>query len=260
MWHFTPGEVRRVKSLQGLQSRSGGKRNVENVTGILWHCTLWACLKGFKTPAEKRKRQLPIWVSCTRRHATPLSSPPLQRCKHGNKFKARWHDTVLSLARIIWIYFKCKWFCQVFWDGAKSRFPSVLCVLFALCVFFKQFWQKRKLKTPFWHFLRVIVFAGAGITNQTKLSALDQRGELNGFIHTHCRFNSKPSLLGKATLFNFYYTDSLNKFCSLMKWHSQGVLWQGLELRGFAWFAFFKRNTNNRRHSELLQLFFFFAS
>lgn len=41
-------EVETYKTPAGIQSRSRGKRNVENFTGILWHCTPWARLKAFK--------------------------------------------------------------------------------------------------------------------------------------------------------------------------------------------------------------------
>ena len=49
-WQYTNygrgGE--RYKTLQGLQSRSRGKWNMENVTGVFWHFALWAGLKRFK--------------------------------------------------------------------------------------------------------------------------------------------------------------------------------------------------------------------
>lgn len=38
----------RYKTLQGLPSRSRGKWNMENVTGILWHFAPWAFLKRVK--------------------------------------------------------------------------------------------------------------------------------------------------------------------------------------------------------------------
>lgn len=56
---------KRYKTLQGLQSRSRGKWNMETVTGAFWHFALWASLKRFKhqlrSESGSYKYESPAW-------------------------------------------------------------------------------------------------------------------------------------------------------------------------------------------------------
>lgn len=99
----------RYKTLQGLQSRSRGKWNMENVTGVFWHFALWASLKRFKhqlrSESGSYEYESPAWEEMLR-FFYPVYFRGVNIYMEIN-LRGFWHFTTLSVARNIVSYFNC---------------------------------------------------------------------------------------------------------------------------------------------------------
>lgn len=121
-WQFTNygrgGE--RYKTLQGLQSRSRGKWNMENVTGVFWHFALWAGLKRFKhqlrSESGSYEYESPAWEDALHSFYS-VDFRGVDIYKEAN-LRGIWHLWLWVLPEIFSLYFN--WWNKVILAGDRG--------------------------------------------------------------------------------------------------------------------------------------------